>query len=597
MSPRPALFAVALALALAGGQCPAQAARPWHDLPLAARCPDGLWPDGGASRSPETAFTAPGGRQYVVDQAHPRADDANPGTADRPWRTIARAAGPGVLRPGDAVLIRSGVYRESVRPQSGGSGPDARVTYAAWPGDRVVVTGADPADGGWRRQPDGAWRRAWAGPSMETYSDDPVFRRELVAASGRVLRPVARRQDLAPGRFWVEGTDRAPVAVYARFAGDRAPAGVEVGHRRRLFWPGADADCGDPAAPGWLRVVGLTFRHAANRAQWAAVCAGSRGGLVEDVRVEWTNGQGIDVSGRDHTFRRSRADLNGQMGWGGSCAGCLIEDGSAVGNNWKGHDPFWEAGGGKWARTTDTVIRRFYAAHNGGPGIWLDIDNDRNTVEGSLAVGNDAAGIMVELRTTRTLVQHNVVARTRWREWTGTGVLSQAASGNAVLHNTVVENGGTGVWLRLDPSRRAPDGGNVVANNWVVGNATAGEEAREVSVEGTDPSHVRTNRFRGNAYGDLGADLYRSTFFVFPAPAVSEAGFRSDDVDGWRRLTGAVGDRLAGRAPGAALAPGRVEAGAPRTSPAPYARVGADPARVRAGGDWRGAPARPAWPR
>ena len=598
--------ASALAVAVAGCQPEPASAAPradWDDT-RTPTCPPGEWPVEKGCRPAETAFAAPGGTTYHVDGSDPRADDRNPGTAARPWRTISRAARAGALRPGDAVLIRGGVYRESIRPQSGGTGPEARVTYAAVPGERVVVTGADRADGGWVRQRDGAWRRPWTSEALLTYTYDPTFRREVLVAGGQVLRPVGSRAELAPGRFWREGSDEAPTALVARFPDDRPPeaAGlIEVGARTVLFSPqGANphAECGSAGTPGWIRVVGITFRHATNRAQWGALCAGSAGGLVENVRVEWTNGLGIDVSGARHTFRRTRADLNGQLGWGGGCRGCLIEESAAGGNNWKGHDPFWEAGGGKWVGTTDTVVRRHYAAHNGGPGIWFDGGNHRNTVEGSLLVGNDMAGLMLELNTTGTLAQHNVIAATRWRDWTGTGILSQAASRNALVHNSVVENGGTGIWLRLDPDRRAPDGHNAVLNNLVVGNATAGEEAREMSVQGETPADVRTTRFDGNAYGRLGRDLFRSTFFVYPAPQW-EADFRSDDLATWRRRVG--GDR------GARLVdagerhrvspPAAVRAGAPGTSAAPYAWAGADPARVRAGGDWRDAPPRPVWPR
>ncbi|WP_420457128.1 right-handed parallel beta-helix repeat-containing protein [Rubrivirga sp.] len=584
-----------------GGAAPATAS--WDDVGPAP-CPPGAWSVDGVCTPAETAFAAPGRTTYVVDGSDPSASDGNPGTSDQPWRTISRAARAGALRPGDAVLIRAGVYREAVRPASGGTGPDARVTFAALPGETVVVTGADRADDGWTRQPNGGWRRPWTGGQMLPYSDDPTFRLELMAADGRVLRPVGRRAELASGRFWREGPDAAPVALVARFEDGRPPsqAGlVEVGTRRVLFAPlGPDpyAGCGDPATPGWIRVVGITFRHATNRAQEGAVCAGSEGGLFEDVRVEWTNGLGIDASGREHTFLRTRADLNGQMGWGGSCQRCLFDETAAVGNNWKGHDPGWEAGGGKWTETSDSVFRRHYAAHNDGPGLWLDGDNHRNTIEGGLLVGNRGAGVMLELNTTGTLVQHTVVAGTRWVEWTGSGVLSQAASGNAFVHNTVVANEGTGLWLRLDPERRAPDGGNVVANSWIVGNAASDHEAREVAVEGLSPAHVRTNTFEGNAYGRRGRDLFRSTFFVHPAPEWP-ADFRSDDLAGWRRLVG--GDRTARLVgPGervAASAVGPVEAGAAGAGVVPFDRVGADPSRVRAGGDWRHAPPTPWWPR
>ena len=156
---------------------------------------------------------------------------------------------------------------------------------------------------------------------MLTYSDDPTFRLEQVVAAGRVLRPVGQRADLAPGRFWREGPDAQPTALVARFRDDQAPGlggGVEVGMRRVLFSPvGSDpyAECGDPSTPGWFRVVGLTFRYATNRAQEGAVCAGREGGLVEDVRVEWTNGLGIDASGRGRAQVLGRGVL--------TCSGCI----------------------------------------------------------------------------------------------------------------------------------------------------------------------------------------------------------------------------------------------------------------------------------
>ena len=550
----------------------------------------------GRCLAPGAAYTAPGGTAYVVDAQHPEADDAGPGTAARPWRTISRAAHRGALRPGDAVLIREGVYRESVRPEEGGSGPEARITYAAYPGDQVIVTGADVTTDRWHRLGDGTWALNWYGPALPTYAEEDVFRREMVIAGGDVLWPAFQREDLRPGTFWAEGPPEAPRRLVAQFPGDASPAEagtVEVAVRASLFLPlGSDpyADCGAPETPGWLRVVGITFRHAANRAQWGAFCAGSRGALMEDVRVEWTNGLGVDASGTGHTFLRTEADLNGQMGWGGACTDCLIEDGSAVGNNWKGYDPLWEAGGGKWVQTSGTTIRRHLAAYNDGPGIWLDIDNRDNTIEGALVVGNEVAGVMLELRTTGTLVQHSTIVGTRQREWSGAGILSQAASDNLLLHNTVVENEGTGVWLRLDPDRRAPDGRTLVVHNRIVGNATEAEEAREIQVEGRTLRDVRSHRLDGNVYGSvIGDGVLRSTFFLWTASG--EATYRGDDLREWRRrLGGDTQSNRAGDSPSRVLDAEAIvpwEGGALGARPVITEAVGADLSRVRNRGEWR----------
>ena len=129
------------------------------------------------------------------------------------------------------------------------------------------------------------------------------------------------------------------------------------------------------------------------------VGAGSAHGLWENVTVAWTVGMGVDGSGRGHVFRQVAANDNGQMGWGAQCTECLFEDTEAVGDNWRGFDPFWEAGGGKWVATRKTTIRRHYAAGNGGPGIWLDGGNTGNVIEGCRVVDNEVAGIMLELDT------------------------------------------------------------------------------------------------------------------------------------------------------------------------------------------------------
>src|SRR5689334_11286685 len=70
--------------------------------------------------------------------------DTNAGTLAAPFRTIQRAAD--LAQAGDTVLIRGGTYRETVAPaQSGSLG--APITFAAYNGEQVVVSGADPVSG------------------------------------------------------------------------------------------------------------------------------------------------------------------------------------------------------------------------------------------------------------------------------------------------------------------------------------------------------------------------------------------------------------------------------------------------------------------
>src|SRR5262245_11317308 len=67
-------------------------------------------------------------------------DNANPGTLAAPLRTIQKAAER--ARPGDRVLVRGGVYRETVRPAQSGTAA-APITFQPYNGEAVTITGAD----------------------------------------------------------------------------------------------------------------------------------------------------------------------------------------------------------------------------------------------------------------------------------------------------------------------------------------------------------------------------------------------------------------------------------------------------------------------
>ena len=70
--------------------------------------------------------------------------DGNPGTLSAPFRTIQRGAT--AAEPGDTVVVRTGTYRESVRPSRSGTA-DAPITFQAYPGEEVTISGADVISG------------------------------------------------------------------------------------------------------------------------------------------------------------------------------------------------------------------------------------------------------------------------------------------------------------------------------------------------------------------------------------------------------------------------------------------------------------------
>jgi len=65
--------------------------------------------------------------------------DGGPGTETQPWCTIGQANG--TLTAGQTVLIRAGTYaNETIRPTNSGTSDNARIIYAAYPGEQVIFT-------------------------------------------------------------------------------------------------------------------------------------------------------------------------------------------------------------------------------------------------------------------------------------------------------------------------------------------------------------------------------------------------------------------------------------------------------------------------
>src|SRR5690606_19686272 len=64
--------------------------------------------------------------------------DSNPGTETSPFRTLNK--GVTVLKPGDTLYLRGGVYAESLRNKiAGGTSWSAPVKVAAFPGEHVTL--------------------------------------------------------------------------------------------------------------------------------------------------------------------------------------------------------------------------------------------------------------------------------------------------------------------------------------------------------------------------------------------------------------------------------------------------------------------------
>lgn len=89
-----------------------------------------------------------GGAEYWVDQGHPEASDANPGTGELPWLTIGQSAGVAVA--GDTVHVRQGTYEERVEPANSGE-EGSPITFVAEPRRSVEMAGFNTEGSDWLR--------------------------------------------------------------------------------------------------------------------------------------------------------------------------------------------------------------------------------------------------------------------------------------------------------------------------------------------------------------------------------------------------------------------------------------------------------------
>jgi hypothetical protein len=127
--------------------------------------------------------------------------DNNPGTAEAPLASIARARD--LLRPRLAagmnsdvlVLIRGGTYRLQrplvFAPEDSGTGRHT-ITYAAWPGEKVVLSGGRKING-WQR----GQGRLWTVELPEVKAGQWYFRQLFVDG-----RRATRARTPNPGEWW-----------------------------------------------------------------------------------------------------------------------------------------------------------------------------------------------------------------------------------------------------------------------------------------------------------------------------------------------------------------------------------------------------------
>jgi Right handed beta helix region len=318
--------------------------------PQAMRLPD-------ATEFPSWERPSTFSKTYYVDGRSTSADDAGPGTKERPFRTIGKAAD--VLQPGERVVIAEGIYREVVQPKNGGAGADRMIGYEAADGANVIVRGSMVVADGWRSTAAGPGRGGGGGQGQNqarTWEVDldgrwfggynpfgmmnmpqqrwqymnrmsinvhnilvPYTRvRGIMFVDGKPLDQVRVTSELF-GRdpSWAIGgrsqpysaelfrelgggqgkylVDQSGLSLRVRMPNDDGPDGhlIEVTTKAQVFAPARGL--------GYIRVKGITFEHAGNNFPFPQTGMVSTNGghhwIIEGNTFQWANSICLSVGG------------------------------------------------------------------------------------------------------------------------------------------------------------------------------------------------------------------------------------------------------------------------------------------------------------
>jgi len=447
-------------------------------LPLRSLVPPVLLPDGSEFRTWEPPQPVQPRRTFVVAQRHPHASDDNPGSDDRPWKTIGRAAK--VLEPGDRVVVREGLYREWIRPARGGTGPERMITYQAAPREEVIVSGGEPLAGRWTPSTlsgqscvANAWMIDLPAPLFDGYnpfaernisdtmSDNPYNRgqwdkppytlpRGLVFQDGRRLVQVAEYGELAQadGAYWVEPDGRR---LHVRACRDQPPAKAAFEVTTRPF-----ALAPDKAGLGFIRVDGFVVERVANCVPVPQLGAIStmqgHHWIVENNVVRQVNGLGLDY-GRRQTFipfevpadtpslggvgtivRRNtflECGVSALSGLG--LIGGLVEDNYSRDCGWRRVQGLYESGGMKLHYLKHTLVRRnVVQGTTSADGLWVDHSNHNSRITQNIVTGAEGNAFYLEASYGPNLVDHNIF----W-DSSGEGMLLAHTGHATFAHNLV----------------------------------------------------------------------------------------------------------------------------------------------------------------
>jgi trimeric autotransporter adhesin len=413
-------------------------------------------------------------------------NDKNPGTRTAPFRTLGKAVA--ALPSGSTIVMRGGVYRESVTWYGKALTIQPAPDEAVWMRGSDVVTGW-VADGSvWRRD---NWSVSY---DRTSHSDliNPAYPYaglpDQIFVNGVPLTQVGSRSAVTAGKFYFD------VAGHHLYVGTN-PAGhtVEVSTRARAMY----INHGNGTI---VRGIGVE-QYATSTSYLGAIYGEANNLIFVDDDFRNNAAAGLSIDGDRIAVVASTFDSNGQLGLhGNQVTNSYIIANRFVGNDAQHFAVTGASGGMKLTTVSNVQVMMNLSERNITRGLWVDIHSDNVTLVRNVVRNNGDRGIQYEISNAGKLVGNTVAHN-------GAAGLAVIESTNMQVYNNTFDDNLRGIEV-IDGTRSEIVSGVMIRNNLISGTLPASNNLLNVN----DVSHRRSAEQMGVSVNYDAYSRERSTF-------------------------------------------------------------------------------------
>lgn len=241
----------------------------------------------------------------------------------------------------------------------------------------------------------------------------------------------------------------------------------------------------------------LVIENYSNAPQTGAIDSIGSGWKIINNEIRYNRGGGISF-GNNYQVKGNYVHHNHQIGIVGQGDNALIAGNEIAYNNYQNeYDPDWEAGGTKFVKTVNLVVRDNHVHNNHGNGLWTDFDNYNTVYENNVVENNQVNGIFHE-------ISYDAVIRNNTVRNNGKRQIRVTSSPNVEIHNNVVVAGGgsSGIYGADSDRGSGARGTFEIRNLWVHHNkiTTNSGYTGLRDNKGTGAVWNNNNRFDHNTY-------------------------------------------------------------------------------------------------